>query len=125
MDNSGQFGVSTFQEELSFCLDEITNVISHINELLLIKNLPDEIRDDLEEKGIKSASILTLYARCLESEDDEIFDKLGMEIIKNIEENMLFMHHLMGEINYYIKDYGEGPKFSKDHILCEEPHIEI
>ncbi len=109
--------LSSFQEDLLNCHEEILTVIEHFNELQAIESIPALTRLDMEEEAVKCYLIQEKYARCLRSENEQAFQESMDSIISEIDSEMAFVFDFLGELHCLLRDYGEGPSFSTDHIF--------
>jgi hypothetical protein len=116
-----QHQIECFKEELSYCHEEILTAIEHFNEMFHFDSVPFETRYDLKGKAVKCSIFLDKYSKCLQSEDEIESQELINAITPTLDDEMIYVFNFMGELNCLLRDYGEGPQFSKDHVYCTQP----
>jgi hypothetical protein len=116
-----QTNIENFRVILSYHYTDLVIIIEHFNEMCDLASMPTEVLYTLQDEATELSRVMMKYSECLRSEKEEEFLERMDDILPLVDEEMASAYNYLGELNYCLMEYGEGPPISRHNILCTQP----
>lgn len=113
--------MSDLSDAMHNSAEEILVIIEYANALMAISSMPQDIINEIFEGASECNLLLEKYGNYLQNKGAVGFKEQGDKIITSFGEEMLFVYDFSYLLDAHLRDYGEGPLFSKDRIFCVQP----